>query len=202
MSNNERTLQTYQDKFTNYVSMTAQETTGHQQVWIEHLLSMIHQDDPILEIGSAFGRDASFIMNKGYRNLLVTDAFDAAIEELKKRGFDNAQKLNVLTDEPDGTYSLILAAAVFLHFSEDELQTVLSNLHDHIREDGFLAFSVKQGNGEEWSEHKMDEPRFFKYWQGEPLKKMIEASGYKVLEIGNIDDSEKWLAVTCQPANL
>src|SRR5258708_2086296 len=150
MNSNERTLQTYQDKFDNYVGMTTQETSGHQQVWIEHLLTMIDKNDSILEIGSAFGRDAQFIINAGYTNVMVTDAFDAALEELRKRDFDKVQKLNVLTDEPEGMYSLIIAAAVFLHFSEDELKTVLANLHEHINNDGILAFSVKQGDGEEW----------------------------------------------------
>jgi SAM-dependent methyltransferase len=197
MEKNKTTLNTYQEHFDNYVAKTPQETSGTQKEWIESLLAQINHDTPILEIGSAFGRDAAFIQNAGFHNLTVTDAFDAAIDELNNRGF-NAAKLNILTDEPEGKYGLIFASAVFLHFTAEELEMVLRKLSRSLEEDGILSFSVKQGDGEEWTSEKMDAPRYFRYWQPESLQELVEASGYDILTLGNIDDSQKWLEVTCR----
>lgn len=198
MANNETTLQTYQEHFNNYINKTFSETSGSQKEWIDSILGRVSVDATILEIGSAFGRDAKYIQDAGY-DITVTDAFDAAVNELKNRGFA-ATKLNILTDEPQGEYDLIFAFAVFLHFTEEELRLVLAKLKPHIKDDGLLAFSVKQGDGEEWTSEKMDGPRYFHYWQKEPLTELVQECGYELVEVGNIDDSQKWLAVTCTPA--
>ena len=199
MEKNKTTLNTYQEHFDNYVAKTPQETTGMQKEWIESLLSQIDYDTPILEIGSAFGRDAAFIQAAGFSNIALTDAFDAAIRELHERGFE-ASKLNILTDEPEEKYGLIFASAVFLHFTAEELESVLRKLSSHLEQDGILSFSVKQGDGEEWTSEKMEAPRYFRYWQPEPLREVVEANGYEVTTLDNIDDSQKWLAVTCRPS--
>lgn len=202
MGSNNTTLETYQNKFDNYVAGTPQEVSGTQKEWLDELLARIDTDTPILEVGSAFGRDAAYVRDAGYENLTVTDAFDAAVETLKERGFSDAQKLNLLTDEPEGEYGLIFASAVFLHFTAPEFETVLRKLHRHLGAKGLLSFTVKEGDGEMYSDDKMDAPRFFHYWRAKPLREVVESCGYEVLEIGNRDDSQKWLAVTCRPNDL
>ncbi len=199
MSTNETTLETYQQYFDNYVNKTVAETSGTQKQWIDSLLGRVGHNAAILEIGSAFGRDASYIKEAGY-TITATDAFDAAIEKLNQLGFA-AVKLNVLTDELDGEYDLIFASAVFLHFTPDELRGVLGKLRARLKQDGLLAFSVKQGDGEEWTDEKMESPRYFCYWQKEPLTQLVAESGYSLVEVGNVDDSQKWLMVTCQPSD-
>lgn len=200
METNRTTLTTYQEKFNNYIAGTPHEVSGTQKDWIDRLLQRVDAKTSILEIGSAFGRDASYIQQAGYMNVTVTDAFDAAVDSLKEHGFTSAQKLNILTDEPEGEYGLIFASAVFLHFTENEFELALSNIHNHLGAKGLLAFTVKEGDGEEWSSAKMEAPRFFHYWREVPLKNMVQKCGYKVLEITtNEEFSQKWLAVTCQP---
>lgn len=200
---NQTTLETYQDNFDTYVSGTPCDVSGTQKTWIEGTLSRINKETPTLEIGAAFGRDAMFMKNAGYTNIKVTDAFKAAVETLKARGFTDARKLNVLTDEPEGEYGLIFASAVFLHFNEREFETALERLRSHIGLNGLLAFTVKQGDGEEWSEAKMGAPRYFKYWQEVPLRETVVKCGYRLIElINNEEYSQKWLAVTCTPDEL
>lgn len=161
MDSNQKTLAVYQNNFDAYVTGTAQESSGVQKEWIQRLLSPLEKDASILEIGSAFGRDAILIEELGFTNVTVSDAVDAAIDALRSRGFERVKKFNVLTDELEGRYELIFAAAVLLHFTEDECAHALRNLRQNLSQDGRFAFSVKQGTGEEWSEHKMDGPRFF-----------------------------------------
>ena len=149
MDTNRITLNTYQEEFDKYEAGTSQRVSGTQKEWIDGLLARIDTDTLMLEVGSAFGRDAAYIKDAGYENITVTDAFDAAIDRLRKRGFADAKKFNALTDEPDGEYGLIFASAVFLHFTEREFETVLQKLHGHLGKSGLLAFTVKEGDGEE-----------------------------------------------------
>ena len=202
MGSNQETLTVYQEYFDEYVDGTPQVTESPYKEWIDELLARVDTQTPILEIGSAFGRDADYIKNAGYANITPTDAFDAAVASLKQRGFVNAHKLNLLTDDIEGRYGLVIAIAVFLHFTETEFVSVLRKLQGPLSEKGILGFTVKQGDGEEWSEHKMGAPRFFHYWQMEPLRRSVEDCGYAVLDIRNTDESQKWLAVTCQPKEL
>ena len=200
METNHTTLSTYQENFDKYVSGTPSEVSGTQKDWIESVLARINMDARILEIGSAFGRDAAFMQRAGYANVTVTDAFDAAVDALQEQGFAKVKKFNALTDELEDEYDLIFASAVFLHFTEREFRLTLDKLRGNLGKSGLLAFTVKQGEGEEWSSEKMDAPRFFHYWQKETLGETVQSRGYKVVEIAmNEEFSQKWLAVTCTP---
>jgi hypothetical protein len=196
-SNNE-TLQTYQDHFDRYIEGTAHETLEHeaQARWIRDVLTYAEVDDPILEIGSAFGRDAKYMQSLGYAPIL-TDAFDVAIEHLRDNGHD-ATKLNVITDEIEGDYKVIIACAVFLHFTESELRDVLVKLSGHILPDGVLAFSVKNGEGEEWSEEKMGAPRYFHYWSPQTIQPVLEECGYEMVDL-RLEENDKWLHIIAKP---
>ena len=203
MNSNEVTLKTYQENFDKYISGTVQATSGSQKEWMERVLEYVDKDAPILEIGSAFGRDAKFIQENGYTNLTVTDAFEAAVATLKHYGFSDAKKLNILTDELDSEYRLVFASAVFLHFTEQEFRSVLDKLRRHLGVRGILAFTVKEGDGEEWNEAKLDAPRFFRFWREEPLRQVLNEEGYNVLDItNNQGTSERWLSVMCQTRGL
>lgn len=197
MDSNAKTLATYDDNFSNYVEGTAQITSGFQKQWLEYVLGQQKKDASILEVGAGFGRDATFILEQGYTQLTVTDAFDAAVTALLKRGFA-AKKLNLLLDDIDEDYDLIIAAAVFLHFTEDEFGRVLTKLKGALAKNGILAFSVKQGSGEEWTSAKMDAPRFFHYWNEADIKQVLAECGYSIIDIRHTQDG-KWIHVTSSP---
>lgn len=195
MDSNAKTLATYDDNFSNYIEGTVQVTSGFQKQWLEYVLGLRSKDDHILEVGAGFGRDATFILNEGYVQLTVTDAFDAAVAALLKRGFA-ARKLNLLLDDIEEDYDLIIAAAVFLHFTEDELRGVFAKLKGALSKNGILAFSVKQGNGEEWTNAKMDAPRFFHYWSAADIKRVLTECGYSIVDMRHTKDN-KWIHVIC-----
>ena len=199
MESNRKTLETYQEHFSNYIEGTTQETSGSQKEWLDSVLSRQQKDATILEVGSAFGRDATYVRDQGYENLIVTDAFDAATTELQSKGFA-AQKLNVLTDEIPSNNDLIIASAVFLHFTKAELENVLVKVWHSLNRDGILAFSVKAGEGEEWTSHKMGAPRFFQYWQPGELVEKVERAGFNVVDVRTVED-DKWLCLTCQKSD-
>lgn len=197
---NTKTLATYQDNFQNYISGTKKVTAedSFQGQWILSVIHLLPKSAKILEIGSAFGRDAKFIIEKGYRNIELTDAFDASIDYLRDNGLA-ARKFNAIIDEPEGEYDLIFASAVFLHFTVSELRRVFSNLREHIASSGYLAFSVKLGEGDEWTSHKMHAPRYFHYWQEEDLLALLHESEYEEVDVRRRADG-KWLCVTVRVA--
>ena len=191
---NTTTLATYQEYFSNYLAGTATVASGFQERWLASLLKGLPTSANVLEIGSATGRDAAYMRDLGY-DVQTSDAIDAALRELKRKGFSPI-RLNVITDEIDGEYDLILASAVFLHFTEMELRIVLEKLRSHIAQEGRLAFSVKQGMGDEWSVHKMSAPRYFKYWQPDTLASLLHEYDYVIKDM-RITEDNKWLHFMC-----
>lgn len=157
----------------------------------------------VLEIGSANGRDALFLEQQG-RRVRRTDATRAFVEMLRAQGHE-ASVLNVLTDDlvdvADGPYAAVLADAVFLHFTPDQLRTALGRVAAALAAGGVLAFTVKQGTGSGWSEHKLGLPRYFHYWQPGPIRTLLEQEGWDVLQLELEAGSPwGWISVLARPA--
>lgn len=177
-NDNARTLQSYQDKTQEYVEGTPpiDDTTKN---WLDDSLGLISKDSKILEVGSGFGRDAEYIRDKGF-DIECSDAVPNFVELLQKKGF-KTRTLNVLHDEIDGSYNMILADAVLLHFTPEESEAVTQKIYKALNSGGIFALRMKKGDGPVWTDEKLDEPRYFYYWQPEDLKKTLEACGFEWL---------------------
>lgn len=180
---NRKTIEAYENDIEGYIDGTEQKVSGGHKKWLDKVLKYIPKNGEVLEIGSAFGRDAKYIQKKGFR-VTPTEAVQGFVDLLEKEGY-KSEKLNVITDEIKGKYDLVFASAVFLHFNPDELGIVLDKVKKVLRPNGILTFSLKEGMGSEWSGHKLKTPRFFQYWKTEPLKKFVNDSGYQILESGS-----------------
>lgn len=173
---NEQTLRTYDGHVQDYVTGTAQVVSGPSKDWIDGALKGLSFDARILELGSAFGRDAAYIQQQGFR-VECTDASQGFLDYLRGNGFE-ARLFNALTDPLAKDYDLILANAVLLHFSRSEFQVVLSKMAGALKPGGRFAFSLKQGEGEDWSTMKLNAPRYFCYWQPEHLPPLLQKAGF------------------------
>lgn len=189
---NAGTLAAYEQRADVYADATGHRSAGA----IEATVKAVSEDSPpgeILEIGSAHGRDALAIEAQG-RSVRRTDATVAFVRLLREQGHQ-AEVLNVLTDDltddEHPRYAGVLANAVFLHFTPDELDVVLAKVGAALVDDGLVAFSVKRGDGSEWSDHKLGMPRFFQYWQPASLRQHVEASGLRVTALA-IDPGQPW----------
>jgi 2-polyprenyl-3-methyl-5-hydroxy-6-metoxy-1,4-benzoquinol methylase len=143
MSENQKTLQAYESGVDNYINATAHNTSGVVKSWIDAILTLLSPTASILEIGSAFGRDAKYIESQGFI-VQRTDAAKSFLEYLHNFGYA-AYHFNILTDPFTAHYDLIFANAVLLHFTPDELKSILQKIHMHLRPNGLLAFSMKVG---------------------------------------------------------
>lgn len=156
---NSATLQSYEARVQEYIDGTSQTVGGAVKDWIDAALVGFSPEARIVELGSAFGRDAAYIVSKGFE-VECTDAVAGFVSQLQAKGF-NARHYNALTDDLGDEYDLIFANAVLLHFNKAELASVLKKLLHSLKRGGRLAFSLKRGQGEAWSVAKIGAPRFF-----------------------------------------
>lgn len=192
---NDKTLTVYEENFDKYVAATPGTNGGSQKEWLDYTLSLVSKEDSILEIGAAHGRDAVYIRNLGY-SVIPTDAFDQSVKHLQEMGF-SSRKLNILKDTISGKFGLILAAAVFVHFDKSEAMLALGTIKEALQPGGLFAFSVKQGSGEAWSEHKMGQPRYFCYWSMVEVREMLESMNFNILDVRELENS-KWIHIVCR----
>lgn len=185
-SANEATLNAYENGVDAYVSGTAAEVGGIFKEWIDQTLSLLPKGAKIFEVGTAFGRDAKYMESLGF-SVDRSDAVQGFVDLLKAEGHA-AYLFNVLTDPFPSKYDLIFANAVFLHMDRDELRVILKKVHASLKDQGILSFSVKFGEGEEWTDEKVDSPRYFCYWNMQELYKLVKEAGFHI--VGTSEDAK------------
>jgi cyclopropane fatty-acyl-phospholipid synthase-like methyltransferase len=190
--NQKITLITYERGVETYAKNTRGDISDSLKQYLDHILTQIPPGAKILEIGSATGRDATYIESRGY-DITRSDAVKGFVTKMQNDGYEAIQ-FNVLSDVLPKTYDAIIATAVLLHMTVGQFSTALNNISVHLNTGGTLVIAVKQGEGEEYSTHKMGSKRFFKYWIPKDLEKIVENHGFTVVECSSLG-SKKWL--TC-----
>ncbi len=179
-SSNAVTIHSYELSIDEYIARTPAEV-GTLKTWIDATLNLLPPHPHIIEIGSAFGRDADYMESLGFE-VERTDATEGFVNLLQQNGHA-AYRFNILTDEFSSQYDLIFANAVFLHFKPKELQKALVKIGASLEQGGLLAFSVKQGEGEEWTTAKLGQPRYFCYWSADTICSLLESAGFEITTI-------------------
>lgn len=198
---NNRTVESYNAHIQEYIDGTPHEVSGVVKDWLDGSLADVPKDARILEFGSAFGRDAEYLAGLGY-TVECTDASTAFVDLLQQNGFD-AKVLNAVTDELPQGLDYVLANAVLLHFTRDEASQVIAKVYDALNANGKFAFTLKQGEGEGWSEEKLGAPRFFRYWTEPQIREVLESTGFGDVEIsGNkATANATWLQIVAKKSS-
>lgn len=153
----------------------------------------------VLELGSGPGRDATYLEGRG-PYVVRTDAAAAFVVMMRADGYQ-ARQLDVRVDELGGPYDGVLADAVLLHLTREQFADVLRRARLAVIDQGVLAFTVKEGDGEAWSEAKLDLPRHFTYWREPDVRASLQAAGWTVLSIEHVAGcAESWLFVLARAA--
>jgi cyclopropane fatty-acyl-phospholipid synthase-like methyltransferase len=133
----------------------------------------------VLEIGCGEGRDASFLLNKGF-DILATDISSTAINYCKQNLPEKAehfQVLNCLMDSLQMKFDFIYAIAVIHMLVQDEdRQAFYEFIYNHLSESG-IALICSIGDGRE--ERKTDISRAF-----DLQKRTHEATGKELYIAG------------------
>jgi SAM-dependent methyltransferase len=187
---NVKTIHSYEQAVDAYVAKTAPEVVGIVKNWLDAALALLTKESKIFEIGSGFGRDAKYIESKGF-SLERSDATKSFRDLLSSQGYE-VRSFNVLQDPFPSKYDLILAGAVFLHFTREECLKALAKVHEALLPHGVFAFSLRVGEGESWESEKLGLPRYFCYWTEESLKPLLQKIGFS---IETTFQDERWLCL-------
>jgi SAM-dependent methyltransferase len=158
-------------------------------------------DGTVLELGSGPGEDARYLEGRGVR-VVRTDGAPAFVARLEALGHE-ARLLDVRTGDLGGPYDAVLADAVLLHLQRAELADLLVRTRRAVRAGGWLAATLKEGDGEGWSTAKLGLPRFFTYWRAPALRTALEAAGWQVVSLEHVEGrTEPWLFVLARTVDL
>ncbi|MEO8829695.1 class I SAM-dependent methyltransferase [Lapillicoccus sp.] len=197
-STNERTVAAYEAKAELYRQSLSDEWPSWMVELHDEVAARLPPGAAVLEIGSATGAAVRVFRERGIR-VQPTDVTDAFLRMMRGDGLD-PWRLDILHDEITGSWDAILALAVFLHFRREELGPVLERVRRGLAPGGLLSFTVKDGDGESWSDHKLGLPRWFTYWRADALRPFLERRGWDVESLehraGARDD---WLVVIARP---
>lgn len=192
---NDETIQTYRENFDRYVERTPQDVGGEFKSWIDAFLNQLPKGGEIFELGSAFGRDAKYIADKGFK-VFCTDIIPQALEKLAQEGFETAEY--DFRDKPKAEWKErfdgFFASAVLLHAPQAVFEQALWNILEVLKVGGACAFSLKTGTGDEVSTEKMDAPRFFKYYSLDEIEKILAKYPLEVVSASLTSDG-KWAQI-------
>ena len=117
---------------------------------IEDVLNRFNlKDKRILEIGCGEGRDARYLLNKGY-NVLASDISEEAIKYCKENDPTHSEKYkvsNALKEEPKDKFGFIYSVACLHMFVLDEDRNkFFKYIHDSLEDDGY-SLILSMGDG-------------------------------------------------------
>ncbi|MFC9982865.1 class I SAM-dependent DNA methyltransferase [Gordonia sp. NPDC127522] len=186
------TLASYQARADRYAERTPA-LGPHLSAYLDSLTALLPAGATVLEVGSGPGRAATYLEST-HLGVQRTDATPAFVEMMHADGHD-ANVLDIRTDDLGGPYDAILATAVLLHLTRSEFETFLHRAHAAITPGGLLAFTVKEGDGSQWSTEKIDLPRRFTYWRERDLRTLMARTGWASLSVSQVRMNELWIFV-------
>lgn len=188
------TIQTYRDNFELYKEKTANVVSGEFVAWIDAFIDLLPQNGNVFELGSAEGRDARYLRDKGL-SIFCTDVIPQALESLVADGFTT--HMYDLRNEPQqewiNSYDGVSAKAVYLHIPQDIFEKSLDQMSTLLKDGGIFCITFKLGVGEEIETGKLGGERYFKYYSEEELENIFKKyEQFEVVSVMTTND-EKWI---------
>jgi SAM-dependent methyltransferase len=193
------TVASYDAAASDYASATAT-LPDLVRASIETFVDSLPRGARVLEVGSGSGRDARALEDGGL-SVRRTDITPGFVALLRSEGYaaDVVDPLRDDLSDPDRDepYDAVWASASLLHVRREDLPDVLRRLAEVTRTDGLLHLTVKEGDGARFSTHGVAGPRHFTFWREEPLRAVLEETGWKVDRVGHGTSvrGDDWLEV-------
>jgi SAM-dependent methyltransferase len=190
------TIASYDAAAATYAAQTATPSPA-VTAWLDRVADAIGSGH-VLELGSGPGHDADRLEARGLR-VSRTDATPAFVTMLRAAGHE-ARPLDMRRDDLGGPYDAVLADAVLLHLDRTQFADLLARARAAVV-DGVLAFTIKEGDGDEWHERKLGLPRHFTYWREPAVRGVLARTGWDVVDLEHVDGTiEAWLYVIARAA--
>jgi SAM-dependent methyltransferase len=176
-SSNALTLDVYEHHADRYRASLGTEPDWHE-AFLDRVVASLPPGASVLELGSGTGLDARSLRARGLA-VQPSDAPSSFVEAMRREGLAPL-RIDALTDDLGGPWDAVVAFAMMLHLTPDELAAVLDRVRGAVRPGGVLAISVKEGEGSSWSDHRLGAPRFYTYWRPGPLVGLLFQHGWTV----------------------
>jgi len=171
------------------------------------LLSTFHPGSSLLEVGCGTGREASFLLKKGY-DVDCIEASRSMIRfalmyhpELNGRLINGEVPLCLqsVAKKYDGIYSI----AALMHLSLDDIPLVLRRFYSLLKDYGKILISVPLSRPDLEESGYDPKGRYFLLLSEEKWKEIISAAGFTEIETSTNADgmgrsSVKWLSCVCR----
>ena len=193
------TVQSYENNVKAYIDATVKIVDSHYKTWLDRVLQYVPTNQRILELGSAFGRDADYMEAQGY-TVERTDATTGFVDYMNAHGA-SARVLDAISDDFGGPYGLVFANAVLVHFAPADTVTVAQKAYEALSAGGIFAISLKLGQGSGWETDKIGARRFFQYWDSKQMAELLENIGFVIAETDTAPSSRPgitWLRFIAQ----
>ena len=197
----DETLRVYEQTAELYVAASPSAVDGDVAALLDAVVARLPAAGRLLELGSGPGLEAAYLERLGV-TVDRTDATAAFVERLRRQGHE-ARVLDVRDGDLGGPYDAVLANAVLLHLDRADAARALAACLAATRPGGLLALTLKEGDGEAWSDHKLGMPRWFVYWREDALRDLLAAVGWQVVELRRMagrrpGGTGRWLVVLCR----
>lgn len=141
----------YDKRYRQIHALGLQWSAGNPSPIVEEVICRnIPRDASILELGCGEGRDAGYLLTRGY-NVLASDISPEAVDYCRKKFPDYADhfiQLNACSDALNAQFDFIYAVAVLHMLVQDEdRDALLSFIKDHLTSSG-IALVLTMGDGE------------------------------------------------------
>lgn len=162
---------------------------------IEKFLQHIPKKGLILDAGCAFGRDTRVFASKGFKvtGIDLSEKLLEIARKLSPRIEYKQMDLRKL-EFPDVTFDGIWCSASLLHLNPEDLKISLKGILRVLKNKGILYCSFKKGEGskEVLESFSSNNSRFYTFLTGENLNKLLEETGFKVIETYEVNERERF----------
>jgi len=134
----------------------------------------------VLDLGSGSGRDALILRDKGLE-VICLDASSEMVKITRKLGFETVEMDFNSLELDENSFDGVWAYTSLIHIKKEETQRVLEKIYQSIRYGGVLLIGMIEGVFEGYVERENmpGEKRYFRYYEDNEIKKMVEKVGFK-----------------------
>ncbi len=134
----------------------------------------------ILDLGSGSGRDALILRDKGLE-IVCVDASKEMIKITNNLGFESIESDFQNYDFSKEKFDGVWAYTSLLHINKEEMKKILKKIYKTLKPNGIFLIGMIEGiyEGEIERENMLGEKRFFRFYEEQELKNIIEKIGFK-----------------------